>query len=154
MAQHKPKLIQFLIAYYGLLQTLHLLVLIRAGAILFLDGRLPFPVLPPPNGWENQTIGFMFGLAATDIVGITLGVVFAWQALFRDRFNRRLGVISLTIFITGAIVFGIGTFPSGAWAAHPCAYGTMVFLFIPTVILYIWLLRSNIRPAPAGSERQ
>lgn len=153
MAQHKPKLIQLLIAYYGLLQTLHLCVLLRAGAILFFDGRFPFPVLPPSGGWGDQTIGFMFGLAATDIVGILLGMVFAWQTLLRDRFNRRLGVISLTMFITGAIVFGFGTIPSGAWAAHPCAYGMMAVVFIPAVILYIWLLRSNLRPAPAGSER-
>lgn len=151
MAQPKPKIIQILTAYYGLLQTLHLFALARTGAILFFDSRFPFPVLPPPGGWEDQTIGFMFGLAATDIVGILLGMVFAWQSSLRDRFNRRLGVISLTIFISGAVVFGFGTLPSGAWAAHPWAYGIMVLLFIPTVFLYHWLLRSNLKPIPAGN---
>lgn len=150
MAQHKPKYTQFLIAYYGLLQTLHLIVLIRAGVILFFERRYPFPVLPPPGGWGEQAVLFMFGLAATDIAGILLAMAFAWLALFRGRFNRRLGVISLTIFITGAIVFAVGTFPSEAWAAHPLAYGMMVALFLPIPYLYIWLLRSNLKPNSPG----
>jgi hypothetical protein len=88
----------------------------------------------------------LLGLGATDAVGIILGMIFAYRAVIQDNFNRRLGVISLTIFITGAVVFAAGTFPSGAWGAHPVAYGTMAILFAPTVVLYIWLLRSNLTP--------
>jgi hypothetical protein len=144
---HKP-FMRTLIAYYGILQSLHLVVLVRAGVILLLQGRFPFPILPPPGGWDAQVIPFMLGLGATDLVGILLGLCFVYRALITGAFFRRQGVISLTIFITGAVVFAIGTFPSGAWRAHPFVYGLMAVLFTPTVILYIWLLRSNIIRKP------
>ncbi len=88
----------------------------------------------------------MLGLGFTDTISILLGITFAYLALFKDRFNRRLGVISLSGFITGAVVFAFGTFPSGAWAAHPFAYGIMAFLFLPSIWLYSWLLISNLKP--------
>ena len=146
MTKKTPNWTVFLIGYYGILQSLHLVALIRAGAILLLEGGSPFPILPPPGGWADQTLPFLLGLGATDAVGIILGMIFAYRAVIQDNFNRRLGVISLTIFITGAIVFAAGTFPSGAWGTHPVAYGTMAILFAPTVVLYIWLLRSNLTP--------
>lgn len=144
MPKHKSKFIRLLIGYYGLLQSLHLLTLIRAG-ILLLSGanKSPFPILPPPGGWGEQTLPFMFGLGGMDVVGILLGVGFTYLALFKGKFIRRLGILSLTIFITGAIVFGAGTYPSGAWTAHPIAYWIMVALFSPSVILYIRLLRNT-----------
>lgn len=137
-----------LIAYYGILQSLHLVVLVRAGVILLLQGGFPFPILPPPDGWHPQTIPFMLGLGATDVIGTLLAIIFVYRALIKEAFYRRLGVISLTIFITGAIVFAVGTFPSGAWGAHPTAYITMAVLFAPAGILYGWLLRSNITRKP------
>ena len=137
-----------MIAYYGSLQSLHLLVLIRTGAIMLLEGRYPFPILPPPGGWADQTLPFMLALGITDLVGIILGLIFAYRALFKKRFYRRLGVISLTIFFTGAIVFAIGTIFNGAWAAHPLSYISMVILFTPTPFLYAWLIRSNLKPKP------
>ena len=88
----------------------------------------------------------MLGLGFTDTISILLGILFSYQAIFKDRLNRRLGVISLTAFITGAVVFAFGTFPTGAWAAHPFAYGIMVVLFLPSIWLYIWLLISNLKP--------
>jgi hypothetical protein len=147
-----PRWVNNLIMYYGCLQSLHLLVLIRAGALLLFEGRYPFPVLPPPGGWDNQMLPFFIGLGITDSVGILLGIVFAGQSIFKVRLNRRLGVISLTIFISGAIVFGIGTVFSTAWAAHPFAYGLMAVLFLPVPVLYTWLLRSNLTPRSASSK--
>lgn len=144
MPQEHPKWTKILIAYYGLLQSVHLWVLIRAGAILMVENQHPFPILPPPGGWSPQTMPFLVGLGITDSVGILLGVVFAYQFFANRRLNRRMGVISLTIFITGAIVFGIGTVFAGAWAAHPLAYSVMAVLFIPTPVLYTWLLVSNL----------
>lgn len=152
MRQDHPKWVKILIGYYGILQSLHLLVLIRAGAILLFESRYPFPILPPPGGWEPQTMPFLLGLGITDSLGILLAIVFSAQAFVKGRFKRRLGVISLTIFITGAIVFAIGTLPSGAWAAHPLAYGSMAILFIPTPILYTWLLISNLTRKPPADQ--
>lgn len=129
-----------LIIYYGLLQTLHLLTLARAGILILQGDPAPFPILPPPDGWSDQAMAFLYGLAGTDVIGILLGIVFAYRAAVKKQFTRRLGILSLTIFITGAIVFGAGTFPSGAWTAHPGAYWIMVALFLPAVILYTLLL--------------
>lgn len=136
-----PKLIK-LTAYYGLLQTLHLITLTYAGIQLLLGNTSPFPILPPPDGWNPQTMPFMFGLASTDIIGIILGIVFAYLMVFKGKYKRTLGLITLTIFITGAIVFGIGTIPSGSWLAHPFAYWTMVVLFMPTVLLFIQIIKT------------
>ncbi len=136
--------IKWLIGYYGLLQCLHLGVLARAGWILLQGLGVPFPILPPPGGWEPQAMSFFFGLGATDTIGILLGILFAYRAVILKDFNRRSGLLSLTIFITGALVFGAGTIPSGAWAVHPVAYGVMVVLFLPTGLLFIKLLTDSI----------
>lgn len=146
MKNKTPTWIKYLTAYYGTLQSLHLAALIRAGLIMLVEGRFPFPILPPPGGWTGQTLPFLIGLGATDVVGIALGIAFAYRSLFTGQYYRRLGVISLTIFITGAIVFAVGTFPSGAWGAHPFAYWVMAPLFAPVPLLYVWLLRSNLYP--------
>jgi hypothetical protein len=130
-----------LIAYYGLLQTLHLLVLIRTGIILLQGSEAPFPILPPPGGWQEQSMAFMFGLAGMDVLGIMLGIFFSYQTIIKEQFMPILGILSLTIFITGAVVFGAGTFPSGAWAANPLAYWIMVALFAPSPLLLFKLLK-------------
>ena len=91
---------------------------------------------------------FLVGLGITDSIGSLLGMIFTAHFFIKMRFNRRLGVISLTIFITGAIVFAIGTLINGAWTAHPLAYGSMAILFFPTPFLYYWLLVSNLRRVP------
>ncbi len=134
-----------LIAYYGLLQTLHLLVLIRAGIILLQGGEAPFPILPPPGGWGDQSMYFMFGLAGMDIVGIIFGIIFSYQALIKDMFIFVLGILSLTIFLSGAIVFAAGTFPTGAWASNPISYWIMVVLFMPSLFLYTKLLKYSLQ---------
>lgn len=107
-------------------------------------GIYPFPILPPPGGWDSQVIPFMLGLGVTDAVGILLGMSFSYQAALKGKFHPKMGIFSLTIFITGAVVFAFGTFPSGAWAAHPIAYGIMAILFFPAVILYAQLLRLEL----------
>jgi hypothetical protein len=134
-----------LIAYYGLLQTLHLLVLIRAGIILLQGSESPFPILPPPGGWQEQSMGFMFGLAGMDVLGILLGIFFSYQTIIKKQFMPILGILSLTIFITGAVVFGAGTFPSGAWTVNPFAYWIMVALFVPSPLLLFKLLKFAIQ---------
>ena len=133
-----------LIAYYGLLQTLHLLVLIRAGILLLQGGEAPFPILPPPEGWDQQSMAFMFGLAGMDVLGIILGIIFSYKILVKKQFMPVLGILSLTIFISGAVVFGAGTFPAGAWTAHPFAYWIMAALFTPAPILFFHLVRYRL----------
>jgi len=133
----------FLIGYYGLLQSLHLFTLAYAGIRILQGDPAPFPILPPPGGWTAQTMAFLYGLAGTDVVGILLGILFAYRAILKKDFKPNLGILSLTIFITGALVFGAGTYPSGAWAAHPVAYWAMVALFLPSLILHYLLLKNK-----------
>ncbi len=128
---------KFLIVYYGILQSLHLLVLARAEFILWYSHMAPFPILPPPGGWAAEAMPFLYGLAGMDVIGILLGIIFSYQYLVNKKYKPVLGLISLTIFISGAIVFAAGTFPSGAWTAHPVSYWLMVILFAPIIPLYI-----------------
>ena len=141
MMKTRQKTTKLLIIYYGLLQSLHLLTLIRAGSLILLRNEFPFPILPPPEGWTSQTVPFMVGLGTTDVVAILLGLIFAYQALLKEKIHYLLGLLSITVFITGAIVFGAGTFPSGAWIAHPVSYWVMVVLFTPSLVLYLKLLK-------------
>lgn len=132
--------LRILVIYYGILQSLHLLTLARAGLFILRGEGYPFPILPPPEGWTQQSMAFLFGLAGMDVIGIFLGIIFVRQVVFRGKTNKVLGILSLTIFITGAVVFAAGTFPSGAWGAHPMAYGVMVVLFAPAPFLLLRLL--------------
>lgn len=138
--KHKP-LLKGLIIYYGILQSLHLIILIRAGILLLGYKDVPFPILPPPTGWQAQSLPFMYGLAGMDTLGIILGIVFAGKWFFRGKLDRILGLLSLTIFTTGAVVFAAGTFPAGAWLAHPLAYWLMGVLFTPTLLLTYLLIK-------------
>ncbi len=136
----KERTAQILILYYGLLQALHLLALLRAGILLLTTPKIPFPILPPPTGWQAQTWPFLLGLAGMDVIGIFLGILFAIRSHFKGVVDQKMGLISLTIFISGAIVFAAGTFPSGAWSKHPLAYWSMMFMFIPCLFLYFKLI--------------
>ena len=150
--KRKPFPLRPLILYYGLLQTLHLLTLARAGLLILLGAPAPFPILPPPGGWTDQAMAFLYGLAFTDVIGILLGIRFAAKMISQKELDRTLGILSLTIFITGAIGFAAGTIPSGAWAAHPAAYGAMMVLFAPAPFLLLQLLRTGSAdgPSPEG----
>jgi len=143
MKRKHADLQKMLIIYYGLLQTLHLLALARAGLLIAGGNPPPFPILPPSGGWTEEAMAFMYGLAGTDVIGIIIGIIFAYKAVINKDYNPWLGLLSLTIFITGAIVFGAGTFPSGAWGTHPVAYWVMVVLFLPSLGLYYLLLKNK-----------
>jgi len=145
MKDNVSKQLKVLIAYYGILQSLHLLVLIRAGYMLLQGEPAPFPILPPPGGWQEQSIPFMFGLAGMDVIGIILGIYYSFKTFFKQEHILLLGILSLTIFISGAVVFAAGTYPSGAWAAHPLSYWSMVILFAPVPYLYVKLLQSKLQ---------
>ena len=82
----------------------------------------------------------MFGLAGTDVVAIFLAFIFVYQAYFKNKIRDLIGILSLTIFISGAIIFAVGTLFTGAWRSHPVGYGLMAILFLPVLILYGFLI--------------
>jgi hypothetical protein len=128
-------LFKTLVFYYGTLQSLHLVILIRAGLLILSTSISPFPILPPPNGWQDQVWPFMFALAGMDVLGILLAIIFAYYVFFKGKVLTLIGILSLTIFISGAIVFAAGTICAGAWQSHPLTYGVMAILFLPSPIL-------------------
>ncbi|MDY6874451.1 MAG: hypothetical protein SVR81_10950, partial [Chloroflexota bacterium] len=77
--QNKKRMLNSLILYYGVLQTLHALTLARAGLLILAGMSAPFPILPPPEGWSAQAMAFLYGLAGVDLIGIVLGILFAIQ---------------------------------------------------------------------------
>lgn len=127
-------------AYYGVLQLTHLGVLVRAGMIYLQTGTLPFPASPPTGGWSSQVLPFLFGLGGVDVAAILLGISFAARMLIWDREARNLGLLSLTVAFSSAVVFAVGTILTGAWAAQPIEYGLMVVLFAPLLPLFASLL--------------
>lgn len=138
---NKRNSLKKLILYYGVLQSLHLLILLRAGLLLLSGQASPFPILPPPHGWQEQTWPFMFGLAGMDVVAIFLAFIFVYQAYRKNKIMDLIGILSLTIFISGAIIFAVGTLFAGAWRSHPIEYGLMAILFLPALVLYGLLIR-------------
>jgi hypothetical protein len=131
-----------LILYYGILQSVHLLALLRAGYLFSRLNRFPFPAPPPAGGWAPQTVPFLIGMGIVDAVAIILALIFAFTWVTRRKIQTRLGLISLTIAGASAAIFAIGTFASGAWAANPLAYGVMVILFAPLLPFFVLLARA------------
>ena len=135
-------MLRALILYYGILQSVHLLALLRAGYLFIQLNTIPFPAPPPAGGWAPQAIPFLIGMGIVDAVAIILALIFASMWVTRRQVQTRLGLISLTIAGASAAIFAIGTFASGAWAAHPLAYGIMVILFAPLAPLFVLLARA------------
>jgi hypothetical protein len=132
-----------LVGYYGLLQLSHLGFLGRALVMYIMSGVLPFPASPPNQGWSQQVVPFFFGMGAVDALAAGLGISFAVLFIFKRKIKIRLGLISLVIALTSALVFMAGTLASGAWEAHPGEYLSMVVAFFPLPYLLICLLREK-----------
>lgn len=135
-------MLRALTLYYGLLQSVHLLALLRAGIIFNRTRKLPFPVPPPAEDWDSQTIPFLIAMGLVDGTAIIMALIFSYSAVLGGRMLPQLGIISLTAASASAAIFAIGTYANGAWSAHPRAYGLMVVLFAPLLPLFILLLSS------------
>lgn len=143
MNQAVGKPLKILAGYYGVLQSLHLLSLARAGWIMVRGGEIPFPAPPPPGGWPASSVPFLLGMGITDVFAIVLGLVFVYRLLLKNEFNGILGVISLTIALVGGVVYLIGTLPSGAWQVHLLAYLVVIALFSPIIPFYFLVLKKQ-----------
>ena len=137
------KLYRYLVGFYGFLQTMHLIFLGRAGYILLKAGNVPFPASPPPGGWDTVVIPFLMGMAAADVVAAGMGIYFAYSLIINGKFKPLAGIISLTIALSSAIVYLIGTLPAGAWVHNPISYLIVILAFSPIVPLYVLLVRET-----------
>jgi len=132
---------RYLAGYYGFLQTMHIFFLGRAGLILMKTGRVPFPASPPPGGWDPAVLPFLMGMAAADVVAACLGIIFSYSFLIKKSFKPLVGIISLTIALSSAVVYLVGTLPAGAWSHNPISYLIVVLAFSPIIPLYFLLVR-------------
>ena len=137
------KWFSLLAGYYGLLQTMHIIFLSRAGLLVLQTGRVPFPAAPPPGGWNDAVLPFLMGMAAADVVAACLGIYFSYSQLIKKRFKPVIGIISLTIALSSAVVYLVGTLPSGAWIHNPISYLIVILAFLPIIPLYILLVSKS-----------
>jgi hypothetical protein len=93
--------------------------------------------MPPISGWSIQAQYFLIGMGFIDAVNVLLALVFVYSFFKMEKWWLSMGLVSLTAAICSAWIFGFGTVLSGAWSNHPLAYGVMVFLFSPVIILFI-----------------
>ena len=138
-----PAAVRFLTGYYGILQSIHLVLLARAGWFLLHGRAIPFPAPPPPGGWSGSALPFLLGMGLVDLFAIGLGLVFVYNFFLQDRLLIKLGLISLTTALSSGMIYLIGTIPSGAWQANPVAYLMVVMFFGPIVPFYFLVLREN-----------
>jgi hypothetical protein len=144
-SRRKSPLFQILLIYYGILQSAHLISLVRAGWIWTATNQMVFPAPPPQGGWAPETIPFLFGMGLVDALAAFLGIAYVGLAFREKTPESSLGLISLTSALTSAFVFVAGTFSAGAWCANPAAYGALVVLFSPLIPLYAVFLREHSR---------
>jgi hypothetical protein len=132
---------RYLTAYYGMLQITHLMILGRAILIYAQSNILPFPASPPPQGWSTQVIPFLFGLGAVDALAAGLGAFWAAGIFITHKMDEVFwGQISLSVAISSALVFAVGTIATGAWLFHPQEYFGMAIAFMPVVLLFFMIM--------------
>lgn len=98
-----------------------------------------FPAPPPAGGWDHQTVPFLLALAGVDVVLIVLSLIFVYGYFKNRRWYREMGLLAVGGFHVSALVFGWGTFQTGAWLVHRGSYLAMLSLFIPVSVL-LWLI--------------
>jgi hypothetical protein len=135
--------IKGLAGYYGALQLAHLFFLGRAGLILGKTGSVPFPASPPPEGWAVEVLPFLMGMAAADVIAASLGIYFSLSLLVKKQLRPMAGIISLSIALASAIVYLVGTLPSGAWVKNPISYLIVSVVFSPIMPLFFILVRQT-----------
>jgi hypothetical protein len=135
----------YLVAWYGLLQGIHLVLLTRAGVRYLWEGAVAFPAPPPPEGWSPQAVHFLVFLGGFDFFIALLALGFAYGYFRAARGWFGLGLLSLSAACFSALVFAYGTAAAGAWSAHPGTYLTMIPLFLPVAVLFLQFLKALFR---------
>ncbi len=125
-----------LVSYFGMIQGLHFIALVRAGSIYLTEGRIGFPAPPPAQGWPEAAIPFLIALGTTDAILIVSSELFVLGFFRSKTWAYKTGLIALAGSSATALVFALGTLPFGAWAVHPLQYGLLVALFTPFIRLF------------------
>jgi len=131
------RLSPFLVAYYGIIQALHFVILTGAMVSFSRTGSLGFPAQPPPDGWSVQTQAFLITTGAIDASNVVLVLIFVY-GYFRHRpWCWTFGTISLTVVMYSVVLFTSGTVAASAWTAHPVGYVSIAVAYIPIFLLLL-----------------
>lgn len=131
----KRPLSVILVAYFGVLQTVHFASILMEAINLRRTGDFLFLAPAPEGGWPGAAEGMLVGMGVADTLLIfgSWVFVFAW---FQDRvWARAWGLAVITAFLATALVFAVGTGLAGVWGDH-INYWVMSVLFIPVLIFY------------------
>lgn len=157
MRDPESRLAKLLVAYYGLIEAAHFVVLVQAGMRLLLTGRIGFPAPPPPGGWAGQLYPFFVAMGVVDAAGIAVAWLFVYGYFAGARWRWWAGWVTLTSIVYSAVVFAWGTVRSGAWSRWPVAYLALAVAFVPVallVILYVtWAVRGRLHTQGRKEDR-
>ncbi|MFQ6612664.1 MAG: hypothetical protein ACE5D2_06125 [Fidelibacterota bacterium] len=142
MTDHK--FTRMLVGWYGFLQAIHLIVLLIARFKYVKTGAVGFPAPGPPGGWSPQTNYFLLGLGYLDFCTAIIALLFIYRFFTKKHRYRTLGLVVLSSSTVSAIIFGLGTFPSGAWNYHPITYFAMLVLYLPVIILFFVFIKNKV----------
>jgi hypothetical protein len=141
-------LAKILVAYFGLVQVLHLIAIGRATVVLETSGELTFPAPPPAGGWSEQAGYFFVGVGAIDALNVIIALVFVYGFFRRARWRGWLGAVTLTVTAYSALLFPFATVPAGAWAHRPVEYAVIAVAFAPVLVLMVafgyWLATGRL----------
>jgi hypothetical protein len=140
------RVFRWLVAYYGVLQAVHLIVL-GFGLVQYIRcGTIGFPAPAPPAGWSDHAEAFLLGNGFLDAIIGGAALVYVIAFFKKEPWSGILGIGCLTASLCSGVFFVFGTVVSGAWSAHPVNYITLLLVFTPIVLLFLLTVRSALRP--------
>lgn len=140
MSNKRSGLLAWLVRYYGAVQVLHFLALSLESWNWSQTGVPKILAPPPAVGWTDQALYLLMGTGVADAIVIPFSILFAWGWLRGKRWASWLGALTLGTSVFSAVIFGIGTFPTGVWAER-IAYSIEGILFAPVALLFVLYLR-------------
>jgi len=139
------RLYRILLIYLGLLQAVHMSVLVLDWGRL-LKGFSYLRLAPPPTGgWDEDLLGNLSLLGSVDFFIALLSLVFVIALLRQVSWARGLGTLVLiAAHLTGILYLWI-TLDSGAFTLHVGRYVLITVLFLPVSLLTVMHLTSGFQ---------
>ena len=136
------RLTKFLVLAFGLYQVGHLLSNLRGAFVFFGRGQLPFPALPPPDGFDPQLVSAYLDMAVMDSINAVVSLLFVWGYFTHKPWRLWLGSITLTLSVYAGILFNLTAYQAGAWTSENLtAYLLINITYLPVMVLWIQVLR-------------
>ena len=140
------RLTKFLVLAFGLYQTGHLLSNLRGAFIFFGRGKLPFPALPPPGGFDPQLVSAYLDMAVMDSSVAVISLVFVWGYFTRKPWRLWLGSMTLTLSFYAGILFNLTAYQAGAWTGDNLILYLLINIgYLPVLILWIQVMRWSFK---------